>query len=324
MVDNPPPGASHVARLAADQATARRLGDALTENFEDQGAATAAFENADGRWTFAIYFPQAPNQAAVRALVALASDAKTANALIFEKAEAKDWVAASLAGLAPVEAGRFVVHGRHDRARLRGSRIGIEIEAALAFGTGHHGTTRGCLLALDGLIKKYRARHILDVGTGTGVLAIAAAKALRRPVLASDIDPLAVRVARENAQLNKAGALVEIIHAGGLRHRRIRARGPFDMIFANILLGPLKVMAHPLARLLAPGGRVVLSGLLVSQANAVLSAYRAQGLTLERRIALEGWVTLVMRLNTPTRPRFARPPSPHAGRDKIAAANLGP
>ncbi len=301
MVDNPHPGASHVARLAADQATARRLGDALAESFEDQGAATAAFENADGRWTFAIYFPEAPNQTAVRALVALASDAKTANAHIFEKAEAKDWVAASLAGLAPVDAGRFVVHGRHDRARVRGSRIGIEIEAALAFGTGHHGTTRGCLLVLDGLVKKHRARHVLDVGTGAGVLAIAAAKALRRPVLASDIDPLAVRVARENARLNKSGALVEIIHAGGLQHRRFRARGPFDMIFANILLGPLKLMARPLARLLAPGGRVVLSGLLAAQANAVLAAHRAQGLALERRIVLEGWVTLVVK--RPTLPR---------------------
>ena len=302
MVDNPHPGASHVARLAADQATARRLGDALAESFEDQGAATAAFENADGRWTFAIYFPEAPNQTAVRALVALASDAKTANALIFEKAEAKDWVAASLAGLAPVDAGRFVVHGRHDRARVRGSRIGIEIEAALAFGTGHHGTTRGCLLVLDGLVKKHRARHVLDVGTGAGVLAIAAAKALRRPVLASDIDPLAVRVARENARLNKSGALVEIIHAGGLQHRRFRARRAFDMIFANILLGPLKLMARPLARLLAPGGRVVLSGLLAAQANAVLAAHRAQGLALERRIVLEGWMTLVMQ-----RPRCRAP-----------------
>ena len=139
-----------------------------------------------------------------------------------------------------------------------------------------------------------RGLRILDIGTGTGVLAIAAAKARRTAVLASDIDPLAVRVARENARLNKVGPRLEIICASGLSAHRLRKRGPFDMIFANILLGPLKLMAHPLARLLAPGGRVALSGLLVSQANAVLTAYRAQGLTLERRIVLEGWVTLVM------------------------------
>jgi len=341
MVDNPPlPGATHLARLAMDQAAARRLGDVLAESLEDQGVATAAYEGPDGRWTLAIHFPEPPNETAVRALVALATDAELANALVFEKIETKDWVAASLAELAPVEAGRFVVHGRHDRARLRGSRIGIEIEAALAFGTGHHGTTRGCLLAMDNILKHLssvgRGRHrrrrvrgnnpldrpepphpdplpngereksmrgirILDIGTGTGVLAIAAAKALRGRVLASDIDRLAVRVARENARLNKVRTLVEVIHADGLHHRRFRQRAPFDIVLANILLGPLQQMARPLARLLAPGGRAVLSGLLLAQANAVLAAYRAQDLRLERRIELEGWVTLVVK--RPTLPR---------------------
>ena len=345
MVDNSPLPATHVARLAADQATARRLSDIFAETMEDQGVAASAFEAADGSWHFALHFPEPPNKTAVRALVALASDADTANALVFEKIETKDWVAASLAGLAPVEAGRFVVHGRHDRARVRGGRIGIEIEAALAFGTGHHGTTRGCLMALDGLVKKRKKRRrdvpsplvgegreggitaharaarglqnrlppsrlatlgdlphkgggnkrVLDVGTGTGVLAIAAAKALRTSVLASDIDPLAVTVARENARLNKAGPDVEFICAAGLGAHRIRSRGPFDIVLANILLGPLKQLARPLARLLAPGGRVVLSGLLAAHANAALAAYRAQGLVLERRILLEGWSTLVMR-----------------------------
>lgn len=310
MVEKPS-GVTHVARLATDAPTARRLSEALAESLEDQDVASSAFETGEDSWTFALHFSEPPNETAVRALVALAADAQTANALVFEKIEAKDWVAASLAGLAPVEAGRFIVHGGHDRARVRGSRIGIEIEAALAFGTGHHGTTRGCLLALDGLVKKQRKqplslrRHpearkrrgarILDIGTGTGVLAIAAAKMLRQPVLASDIDPLAVTVARANARLNKVGPLVEIIHAGGLHHPRIGPGGRFDMVLANILLGPLKQMARPLARLLAPSGRVVLSGLLAAHANAALAAYRAQGLTLQRRIVLEGWVTLVMR-----------------------------
>ena len=139
----------------------------------------------------------------------------------FEQIAARDWVAASLADLKPVTAGRFTVHGTHDRANVTANRIGIEIEAALAFGTGHHGTTRGCLLALDGIVKRASPGRILDIGTGTGVLAIAAAKALRVPVLASDIDPEAVRIARENARLNGVAPLVECLHAAGLGARAL-------------------------------------------------------------------------------------------------------
>ncbi|MEX1083098.1 MAG: 50S ribosomal protein L11 methyltransferase, partial [Xanthobacteraceae bacterium] len=146
--------------------------------------------------------------------------------------------------------------------------------------------------------EREKSIRILDIGAGTGVLAIAAARALRRPVLASDIDRLAVKVARANARANKAGALIEIIHAGDLHHRRFRAGAPFDIILANILLVPLQRMARPLAQLVAPGGKVVLSGLLTSQALAALAAYRAQGLVLERRIVLEGWTTLVMKRPT--------------------------
>jgi ribosomal protein L11 methyltransferase len=298
MVENPPrPDATHVARLAADQSTVRRLGDVLAESFEDQGIATAAYERPDGRWTLAIHFSGRPNETAVRAFIALAAGAKLANALVFDTLDAKDWVKASLGGLTPVEAGRFLVHGKHDRDHVATNRIGIEIEAALTFGTGHHGTTRGCLLALDHLLKRQTQRRtkILDIGTGTGVLAIAAARALRRPVLASDIDPVAVRAARDNARLNKTGAMVEVILAAGLRGRKFRERGPFDIVFANILLGPLQRLAQPMERLLAPGACVVLSGLLAAHAHAALAAYRAQGLVLERRIILEGWVTLVLK-----------------------------
>jgi ribosomal protein L11 methyltransferase len=295
MVDNAPlPG--HTARLATDRATAQRLADFLTETLDEQDVVTAAFETDDGLWNMAVYFSAPPNETAVRALVALEAGAELANTLVFERIEAKDWVAASLAGLAPVEAGRFMVHGQHDRARVRGSRIGIEIEAALAFGTGHHGTTRGCLLALDFIAKQKTPPHkILDVGTGTGVLAIAAAKALKTPVLASDIDRRAVMVARENARLNRAAPAIEFITTAGLDAHRFRERGPYDLILANILLGPLVRLARPMTRLLAPGARVVLSGLLSSHAQAALMAYRAQGLMLERRILLEGWTTLVMR-----------------------------
>jgi len=328
MVDNAPSTAGHSAWLTADRATAQRLADALTERFDEQDVVVAAFEADGDRWTTAIYFSAPPNETAIRALVALEAGAELANALIFERTEAKDWVAASLEGLAPVEAGRFVVHGRHGRARLRANRIGIEIEAALAFGTGHHGTTRGCLLALDHLVKRQRTKKtptptlplagggrtrqesflplkgrgsrrgstgVLDVGTGTGVLAIAAAKALRRRVLASDIDPRAVMVARENARLNGVRPLVEFIHAAGLAAHRFRERGPFDLILANILLLPLLRLARPMTGLLAPGGCVVLSGLLNSQAQSALMGYRAQGLVLHRRIVLDQWTTLVLR-----------------------------
>ena len=297
MVENPQSRVTHVARLAADAATARQLADILAESLEDQGVAAAAFEAPDGRWALAVHFVRPPNETAVRALVALAADARLANALVFERVEAKDWVKTSLEGLAPVEAGRFLVHGRHDRACARGSRIGIEIEAALAFGTGHHGTTRGCLLALDEILRRRgrSLRRILDVGTGTGVLAIAAARALRLPVLASDIDPLAVAIARENTRLNKTGMLVEVIHAAGLTQRHFRQRGPFDIVLANILLEPLMRLARPMRQALAPGGRVVLSGLLNRHAQTALVAYRAQGLVLERRIRLEEWTTLVLR-----------------------------
>jgi ribosomal protein L11 methyltransferase len=286
---------SVVARLETTEATARRLMELAGDSFDPLQMVAGAEESAGGRWSVRLYFQTPPNVTAVRALAALAAGAEAANALVFETVAAQDWVKSSLAGLAPVEAGRFVVHGAHDRARIGPNRIGIEIEAALAFGTGHHGTTRGCLLALDRIVKAIEPVRILDVGTGSGVLAIAAARALRRPVLASDIDPLAARVARANARLNRAGAQVEIMHAAGVGAQAFRKRAPFDLIFANILLGPLLRLAAPLAKLAARKAHVVLSGLLPSQANAVLAAYRAQGLALERRLVLEGWVTLVLR-----------------------------
>jgi ribosomal protein L11 methyltransferase len=240
----------------------------------------------------ALHFSAPPNETAVRALVALVAGATAANALRFERVAAKDWVRASLAGLQPITAGRFFVHGAHDRVRVPANQIGIEIEAALAFGTGHHGTTRGCLLALDRLLRPRQPRRVLDLGTGSGVLAIAAARALRSRVLATDIDASAVRVARGNARLNRVGALIEIVHASGVASSYIHARAPFDLVFANILLGPLKRLATPLTRLLAPDAHVVLSGLLMAQANAAISAYHE--LVLERRIVIDGWATLIL------------------------------
>ncbi len=286
-------GPTVVARLAADAETARDLLDRLAEVFDASEAVVSAYDTGRG-WAVAIHFNEPPNETAVRALVGLAAGPEAANALAFETLAAKDWVKASQEGLKPVQAGRFIVHSEHYRASVRVNRIGIEIGTAFAFGTGHHGTTRGCLLALNHLLKARRPLRVLDVGTGTGVLAIAAARALRHPVLASDIDRRAAGVARENARRNRAPQ-VTIIHAAGLGQRRFRDRAPFDLVLANILLGPLQRMATPMARLLAPSARVVLSGLLTAQASAALAAYRGHGLTLERRVVLEGWSTLVLR-----------------------------
>jgi len=288
-------GAACVARLpAAEEFFARRAADVLSEMLDPADTTVAVFEVADRGWVVEILFRAAPDENTVRMLVADAIGAEAAHALVFSTIAGRDWVAASIAGLAPVEAGRFVVHGRHDRARVRANRTAIEIEAALAFGTGHHGTTRGCLLALDRMVKSRRAARVLDVGCGSGVLAIAAARALRTPVVASDIDRAAASVARQNVWSNHVGGLVEVVHAAGVRAPRIRWLAPFDLVFANILLGPLTRLAAPLAALLAPGARVVLSGLLPGHANAALAAYRAQRLFLVRRLELEGWVTLVL------------------------------
>jgi ribosomal protein L11 methyltransferase len=280
-----------------DERSARRLADILSEAFDNGETAVAAFENANGGWDITMHFGEAPNETAVRELVALASDATTAAGVRFEAVEAKDWVKASLEGLQPVAAGRFMVHGSHDRHRVSPNRIGIEIEAALAFGTGHHGTTRGCLLLLDHVLNIRQPQRVLDLGTGTGVLAIAAAKALRRRVLASDIDRRAAITAQENARLNGAGNLVEAIWATGFAAEEFRQRGPFDLVLANILANPLKRLATPMRAHLDASATVILSGLLPSQANGVIAAYRANGLTLRKRIELEGWTSLLLGLD---------------------------
>ena len=301
---------SYLARLSTDEANALRILDALAEIFDTKDTATAVVQDKAGSWAVELFFAHEPDTAWLRSVVAEAVGEATAGTLTLSALAPRDWVKASLAGLRPVVAGRFVVHGRHDRAAITVNHIAIEIEAALAFGTGHHGTTRGCLLALDAMVKQRRASgrrtrfagprstSILDIGTGSGVLAIAAAKALRRRVLGSDIDAVAVRAARDNARLNRSAPLIEVVRAAGLTAPRIRARAPYDIVLANILLGPVRLLARPIARVLGPGGRVIVSGLLSHQAHAAIAVYRAQGLVLERRIALDDWVTLVFRRRT--------------------------
>ena len=274
---------------------AKGVVDALTEIFFEGQAAIAAFERPDGRWDVTVHFAEPPDQRLVRELVANAAGQDIAEGIVFDTVEAKDWVKASLEDLVPVPAGRFIVHGQHDRDRIAPNKIGIEIEAALAFGTGHHGTTRGCLLLLDHVLKAWRPRRVLDLGTGTGVLAIAAARALHEKVLASDIDPPSVQVARENARLNVAGHLVQAIRATGFSAPQFVAAAPFDLVLANILANPLRQLAAPMARHLAPSALVILSGLLTPQAPSVIAAYRARGLVPVRHLRIEGWSSLLLR-----------------------------
>jgi ribosomal protein L11 methyltransferase len=285
-----------VAVFEGGEQPARRVADLIAESFAEDPIAVSVVETGPGAgsgfWRVTVYFEVAPDEKMLRALVGAAAGDEQTQALRFESVPAKDWVAESLAGLKPIAAGRFTVHGAHDRAKIPANRVGIEIEAALAFGTGHHGTTRGCLLALDRICKTPRRNRlrVLDLGTGTGVLAIAAARSLHTHVLATDNDGLSVRAARENVGLNRVSSYLEVIKADGVAS--LRGRGPFDLIFANILLRPLQRFATPLTQLIAPGGRIVLSGILRSQANAALASYHR--LTLERRIEIDGWTTLVM------------------------------
>jgi ribosomal protein L11 methyltransferase len=304
------PGAeqSWVARLEIATERARAAVDALGETLDPDAAAVSVFEIRPRSWQIAIHFSARIGEAAVRSAVASCLGTAAADALVLEAVTVRDWIAESLAGLTPVCAGRFIVHSARDRARLPACGIPIEIEAALAFGTGHHGTTRGCLLSLDRWLKRSRRQvRVLDVGTGTGVLAIAAVKVLRRPVLASDVDPVAVRIARANAQANGAGPLLRVIHAAGVGTRNITGGRSYDLVFANILLAPLKRMAAPLARLVTPGGMLVLSGLLAPQANAALAGYRQQNLRLAHRADLEGWTTLCLVRPEKCRRRTVRP-----------------
>ncbi|WP_029003484.1 50S ribosomal protein L11 methyltransferase [Azorhizobium doebereinerae] len=290
----PPNDATHVMRLSAPEREARRVADFLAEHFDPAEVAVANFEQPDGAWAIELYAGEAFDADLLRELVTIAAGPEMAAQVTFHAIEETDWVAASLDGLAPVRVGPFIVHGSHDRSRVPVNAIGIEIEAALAFGTGHHGTTQGCLAAIADMAKQRTPARILDVGTGTGVLAIAAAREFRRPVVASDLDWVAVRTARENARYNGAGPFVTLHLAAGVDATSVRASAPYDLILANILLPPLKRLARPVRPLLAPGGWLVLSGLLPSHANAALAAYRAQGLKLVRRRDIDGWTSLIL------------------------------
>ena len=267
---------------------ANDLASALEENVRLDTMAIAINETDEdkGLWELVLYFGSEAEAEDARGLDELREG-------LISPMPQQDWVRQSLEGLAPVSAGRFFLHGSHDRNRRRPGGIALEIDAGTAFGTGHHGTTEGCLIALDRILKRRTPCAILDVGCGTGVLAIAAAKATGRPALASDIDPEAVRVTLTNASLNGVKPLISSFVAAGLSHPRIAGAGRYDLIFANILARPLVALSTGLARALKPGGDLILSGLTLEQMRWIEATYESRGLALAGRITRGNWATLV-------------------------------
>jgi ribosomal protein L11 methyltransferase len=263
---------------------------------DDLAGALSAFEIVEQEWRVEAYPPSSVLSPALVAELALAAAA--AGGTLVEIGEGqlpdRDWLAENQLAFPPLRVGRFFIYGSHHRGRVPAGAIGIMLDAATAFGTGEHPSTRGCLMALDRLARRHRFRRSLDVGTGTGILAVAAAKLLHRRVLASDIDRGAVRVARHNVARNGVAGLVRVRGADGYRDRAIR-KLPYDLILSNILARPLALLARDLARTLMPGGRAVLSGLLRRQEPIVLAPHRGCGFVLERRLVIDGWSTLVLR-----------------------------
>jgi ribosomal protein L11 methyltransferase len=276
--------------------------EAVLALLDAAAAAVSAFEIAPEEWRLEAYSQSPLLTPDLSARLALAAAASGGEAIEIgeQKLPDRDWLADNQLTFPPLQIGRFFVYGSHHRGPAPAGAIGIMLDAATAFGTGEHPSTRGCLMALAALAQRKPIRHPLDIGTGTAILAIAAAKLLRRPVPASDIDAGSVMVARHNVARNGVASLVRFGRASGYHGRRLRRHG-YDLILANILARPLAAMAADLARHLAPGGHAVLSGLLRRQEPIVLRPHRSLGLALERRIVIDGWSTLILRAGAVSR-----------------------
>jgi ribosomal protein L11 methyltransferase len=273
------------------RAEAEAAAQAIDADLELEGATYSILEEDEdaGQWRIDAY-PRGEEEAdAFRRVLGGFPDLVTATEALADA----DWLAMALSGLPPVKAGRFFVYGMHDLGRTPLNTVNLRIEAGAAFGTGHHGTTVGCLLAYDRLLKAHRYARVLDVGCGTGILAIAASRCGCRTAVGTDIDPVSVRISRENARLNQAPA--RFVHADGLDHRAVRAHAPYDLVFANILARPLVSLAQPIKRALRPRGTAILSGLLRSQERMVRAAYLSRGFRVVSRIHRDAWATLVLR-----------------------------
>ena len=301
-------GALAVASLDVPADARGAFEDALTA-LEPGPVSVSAVPIENGVWRVEALFDRMPAPGEIASVLEPVADAldMVCPRIAVDPLPERDWVAESLRALGPVEAGRFRVIGSH---LADGPRSGttLLVEAGPAFGSGHHETTRGCLLALDWLARGRRPARVLDLGCGSGVLALAAAAAFRTPVLAADIDAAAVRTARENARLNGLGPWVQATQSDGFENPALRRAGPFDLVLANILAEPLKALALEIARHLAPDGILVLSGLLAHQETAVRAAYRAWGLVPLRRFTLGNWPTLAL----------SRPVRSHAVADRRA------
>ena len=276
-----------------DRARAEALGAAL-ETLDPAPTGVGVFEVEDGSQTWEVggYFIEPPDEVALALMAAVHGAAE----FIVSEVPETDWVAHVRRELAPVEAGRFFVYGAHDAARVPEGSIALLIEASMAFGTGHHGTTLGCLRAVDGMVSAgANPRRVADIGCGTAVLAMAAAKVWEAEVIASDIDPVAVDVARANLAANGMAKQIEVVEAAGFAHAKLA--GPFDLVLANILKGPLVELAPAMAEAVAEGGMAILSGILVEQAETVVEHYTRAGFNLAGREDIVDWTTLVLTRN---------------------------
>ncbi|ANP37915.1 MULTISPECIES: 50S ribosomal protein L11 methyltransferase [Rhodobacterales] len=274
------------------KAKAEALGDAMERlTPEPTGVGVFEVEDGSGLWEVGGYFTEAPDEAGL-ALLAAMHEAKP---FAVSELPETDWVAHVRRELAPVEAGRFFVYGSHDADKVPGDKIPLLIEAAMAFGTGHHGTTLGCLRALDHLIDTgFTGAKVADIGCGTAVLAMAAARVWDGQFMASDIDQVAVEVAEANLKANDMGGQVTCLEAAGFDHPDLKAVAPYDLIFANILKGPLVALSPDIAANLRKDGFAILSGILNEQADDVIAVYAENGLTLRRRDEIGEWTTLLL------------------------------
>lgn len=283
------------ARLLVDADLADAVTEALSHHDALPATAVAQFTASDGQQDVTAYYETRPDTAILQNIIQCAVPSSASLPEIeLSVLEPENWVAKSQKSLHPVEGGRFIVHGSHDMDRFGTYRRAILIDAGQAFGTAHHGSTRGCLIALSNRLKQGLPFRMLDLGTGSGVLAIAAAKAGARDVVATDIDPIAVAVAQENAGLNDIASRVSFLQAKGLDHPVLRHADGFDLVLANILARPLATLAPDIANVLVNGGDLILSGLIPDQARAIAARYRSMGFSLRRSSIVDGWSTLLL------------------------------